>query len=68
MPSMSTVYPLLAAVTALALSASSAGLATSPAASALLIEGVFSGKALRIVVDTETSEAEVTLGRKRHFF
>ena len=64
---MSTGFSLLASVTAFFLTTSSAGLATSPAAGALLIEGIFSGKALRIVVDEERAEAEVTLGDDRHF-
>lgn len=42
-------------------------LATTPvAAAALLIEGDLDGKALRILVDTNTYEAEVTLGEARH--
>ncbi len=42
-------------------------LATTPAAAAaLLIEGDLDGKALRILVDTATSEAEVTLGQAHH--
>lgn len=42
-------------------------LATTPAAAAaLLIEGDLDGKALRILVDTSKSEAEVTLGQARH--
>lgn len=64
---MPTVSSLLAAVITLVLATSSAGLTTSEAAGALLIEGVFSGKALRIVVDEEAGEAEVTLDGKRHF-
>lgn len=64
---MPTASSLLAAVIPLLLATSSAGLATSEAAGALLIEGVFSGKALRMVVDEEAAEAEVTLDGKRHF-
>ena len=42
-------------------------LTTTPAAaSALLIEGALDGKALRILVDTATSQADVTLGEARH--
>ncbi|MGI9437879.1 MAG: hypothetical protein ACR2Q4_24115 [Geminicoccaceae bacterium] len=42
-------------------------LATSPiAGAALLIEGDLDGKALRILVDTETSQAEVTFDQTRH--
>lgn len=67
MPSMPTISALLTAVMTLALATSSASLTTAPVAGALLIEGVFTGKALRIVVDAETSEAEVTLGDMRHF-
>jgi hypothetical protein len=51
---------------ALGLLPSSASLATSSAASALLIEGVLHGKALRIVADAATSKAEVTLDGERH--
>lgn len=64
---MSTAISLLASVTAFILTTSSAGLAASPASGALLIEGIFSGKALRIVVDEESAAAEVTLGEDRHF-
>ena len=64
---MSTAFSLLASVTAFFLTTSSAGLATPQAAGALLIEGVLSGKALRIVVDEVSAEAEVTLGEDRHF-
>lgn len=63
---MPTAPSLLAAVIPLVLATSSSGLATSEALGALLIEGVFSGKALRIVVDEETAEADVTLDGKRH--
>jgi hypothetical protein len=42
-------------------------LATTPAAAAaLLIEGDLDGKTLRILVDTERSQAEVTLGEAHH--
>ena len=42
-------------------------LATTPAvAAALLIKGDLDGKTLRILVDTNTSKAEVTLGEVRH--
>ena len=42
-------------------------LAVSPvAAAALLIKGDLDGKTLRILVDTNTSKAEVTLGQVRH--
>ena len=64
---MPTVSPILAAVITIGMAMSSTGLATSEAAGALLIEGVFSGKALRLVVDEEAAEAEVTLDGKRHF-
>ena len=64
---MSTAFSVLASVIAFFLTTSSAGLATSPAAGVLLIEGVLSGKALRIVVDEVSAEAEVTLGEDRHF-
>ncbi|MGI9508887.1 MAG: hypothetical protein ACR2QJ_06015 [Geminicoccaceae bacterium] len=64
---MPTALSVLASVTAVVLTTSSAGLATSPAAGALLIEGVLGGEALRIVVDTDGTEAEVTLGDNRHF-
>ena len=64
---MPTTKSFLAALVPLIFATSSAGLATSEASSALLIEGVLSGKALRIVVDEETAEADVTLGGKRHF-
>ncbi len=40
--------------------------ATPAAAAALLIEGDFDGKTLRILVDTTTSQAEVTLGETHH--
>lgn len=41
--------------------------AASPiAGAALLIEGDLDGKALRILVDLESSQAEVSLGRTRH--
>ena len=65
---MPTASSLLAIVATLGLATSSTALTTSPAAGALLIEGVFSGKTLRIVVDRETEEAEVTFGEKRHVF
>lgn len=58
--------PFRAVLTALGLVVSVACLATSPAAGALLIEGVFAGKALRIVVDKEADEADVTFGGRRH--
>lgn len=64
---MPNASPFVAAAITLGLATSSAGLATSPASGALLIEGVFSGKALRIIVDEEAAEAEVTLDDKRHF-
>ena len=67
MPSMPNVSILLTAVISLAFATSSAGLAIAPSAGALLIEGVLSGEALRILVDTEASEADVTLGDRRHF-
>lgn len=56
---MPITAPLLSAALTL-------GLATSSAASALLIEGEFDGKALRILVDAESEQAEVTLGTERH--
>ena len=40
--------------------------ATPGAAAALLIEGDLAGKTLRILVDTTTSQAEVTLGEEHH--
>ena len=63
---LSHASSLRAALAAFGLATSAACLATSPAAGALLIEGVFAGKALRIVVDKETAEAEVTFGGRRH--
>jgi|GEM_PF-1942820 len=50
----------------LAFTTTSASLATPPARSALLIEGNFDGKALRIVVDVAKSRAEVTLDDDHH--
>ncbi|MEM9626044.1 MAG: hypothetical protein AAGA21_07410 [Pseudomonadota bacterium] len=64
---MPTTTSILAALVPLVLATSSTGLATSEAKSALLIEGVLSGKALRIVVDEETAEADVTLDGRRHY-
>ena len=64
---MPKVSSLLTAVMTFGVVTLSTSLATSPAIGALLIEGVFDGKALRIVVDEETAEAEVTLDGRRHF-
>ena len=63
---MSIQRPLQAALLMLAFSTTSAGMATQNARSALLIEGSFDGKALRILVDTAKAQAEVTLGDDHH--
>ncbi len=63
---MTTAPTALAAVLALGLATSSASLATSPAAGALLIEGRLAGETIRIVVDAEAEQAEVMVGRERH--
>ena len=55
-----------AAILALALATTSAGLAAPSANGALLIEGYFDGKSLRILVDAEKEQAEVTLGEDHH--
>lgn len=64
---MSTAYPFMAGLVAFGLATSSTALTPSMASGALLIEGVFAGKTLRIVVDRETAEADVTFSGKRHF-
>ncbi|MDH3664599.1 MAG: hypothetical protein OEU92_32065 [Alphaproteobacteria bacterium] len=58
---------LLAALTTLAFTATSSGLALPMARSALLIEGNFAGETLRIVVDTSVDKADVTVGNDRHW-
>lgn len=55
-----------AVLVALALTTTSAGLAAPSAKSALLIEGYFDGQSLRILVDAEKAQAEVTLGEDHH--
>lgn len=64
---MPTASSLLAVLVTLGLATSSTALTPSPAAGALLIEGVFAGKTLRILVDREAAEAEVTFSGRRHF-
>jgi hypothetical protein len=55
----------LAAFTAFAFSAMSPSLAVPTATSALLIEGNFAGKTMRILVDTAEAKADVTIGDDR---
>lgn len=58
---------LQVAIGALLLSTASAGFATPTLQSALLIEGEFAGKTLRILVDKGEAKADVTIGHDRHF-
>lgn len=58
---------LHALMIALLVSSTSTGLATPSARSALLIEGKFAGKTLRILVDTAAAKADVTIGADRHW-
>lgn len=57
----------LAGMAALTLAATSSGLAMPSARSALLIEGDFAGKTLRILVDKAEAKAEVSIGDDRHW-
>jgi len=54
------------AILTLAFTTTSAGFAAPSANGALLIEGHFDGKSLRILVDAEKAQAEVTLGDDHH--
>lgn len=62
---MPITRPTLAAIVTLALATTSSGLATPTAQSALLIEGDFAGRTLRILVDNAESKADVTVGGHR---
>jgi len=55
----------LAAIATFALTATSSTLATPNPTSALLINGNFAGKDLRILVDTDQAKADVTIGNDR---
>jgi hypothetical protein len=57
--------PTLAAIVTFALTATSPSLAVPTATSALLIEGNFAGKTMRILVDTGQAKADVTIGDDR---
>jgi hypothetical protein len=58
-------HSTLAALVVFALSATSPSLAVPTATTALLIEGDFAGKTMRILVDTAQSKADVTIGDDR---
>jgi hypothetical protein len=60
-------HSMLAAMLTLALTATSTGLAMPTSRSALLIEGEFAGKTLRIVVDKTEAKADVQIGSDRHW-
>jgi len=58
---------MLTALIALTFTATSSGLAVPTPRSALLIEGNFAGKTLRIVVDADEGKVDVTVGQDRHW-
>lgn len=57
----------LAAMSFLAFTATSTSLAMPTARSAILIEGDFAGRTLRILVDTVEAKADVRIGHDRHW-